>query len=88
MLLQTSARPGLRISAVSGMGSAWGRPRPAAGSTVLIAARTVGRCCRGGVSAAGEGWHCSSFRVALQGKGKLKLGTPRGPGGEKFGASI
>lgn len=59
------------------MGSSWGRPQPIVGSTVLIAARTEGRRCRGGVSAGDEGRRCSSSCVALS-REKRKLGWVEG----------
>jgi hypothetical protein len=59
-MLAVRAGPGLPASSASRMDSTWGRPRAPAGSTVLITARTDGRRCRGGVSAAGEGPRCSS----------------------------
>ena len=63
---QTSSRLGLHVSSASGMGSAWGRPRPAAGCTVWIAARNIGQCGRGAASATGEGCCCGCIRVALR----------------------
>lgn len=56
---------GFLASSVSGIGSTWGRPRTGDGSTVLITARTDGRRCKGGVSAAGEAPRRSSSCVAL-----------------------
>lgn len=56
---------GFLASSVSGIGSTWGRPRTGDGSTELITARTDGRRCKGGVSAAGEAPRRSSSCVAL-----------------------
>lgn len=65
LLVVVRAGPGLLASSVSGIGSTWGRPRSVDGSTALITARTDGRRCKGGVSAAGEAPRCSSSCVAL-----------------------
>lgn len=73
------AGPGLPASPVSGIGSTWGRPRPVDGSTALITARTDGRRCKGGVSAAGEAPRWSSSCVALLSeKGETEAGPTNG----------
>lgn len=79
LLVVVRAGPGLPASPVSGIGSTWGRPRSADGSAVLITARTEGRRCKGGVSAAGEAPRCSSSCVALRNeKGESEAGPTKG----------
>lgn len=78
-LLVVRARSGFLASSVSAIGSTWGRPRTADGSTVLITARTDGRRCKGGVSAAGEAPRRSSSCVALSSeKGETEAGATDG----------
>lgn len=79
LLVVVRAGPGLPASPVSGIGSTWGRPRPVEGSTALITARTDGRRCKGGVSAAGEAPRWSSSCVALLSeKGETEAGPTNG----------
>lgn len=68
MLLEVSVMPGLSAVSASGMGTVWGPPRPMANSAGLMAARTEGRRCKGGVSGVGEGRRSSSSCVALRRK--------------------
>lgn len=77
-LLEVHAGLSLLASSVSGIGATWGRPRLEDGSRVLIAARTDGRRCKGGVSAAGEAPRCSSSCVALSNRTKTETGSTFG----------